>query len=321
VLHVCIRALDYLPLIDVTFGEYLRAIITADSDAVPLDERGYRVAFIEAFRRRGIYPRDVRSLAVESLRWRTVEEPQSVRTKFTRIGQRLLQSFLQAPPPDEERAKELGWDKSEDHLWNRNNRKMIFIETRRLRGEFNLMLQEEFNTPEDARELSELTGLRLLGNDPCFDERLYLKRQYRLARPFTEEDKERLKMGLALTDQWSEDRELTPEEVRAARIKFDVHILRQAQRVTPDGKLLRQFIIGIIQTRRDGFRGSCTLILDADTYDLRYAIRKPVESETRSQRELQYRAYLNGGSTYSTYLGDPETREPFALLHSDFGHE
>ena len=56
VLNMCIRALDYCPPIDLTFGEYLRALITADRDLVPDDQDGYRVAFIAAFRERGIYP-------------------------------------------------------------------------------------------------------------------------------------------------------------------------------------------------------------------------------------------------------------------------
>ena len=34
---MCIRALDYCPAVDITFGEYLRALITADLDAVPND--------------------------------------------------------------------------------------------------------------------------------------------------------------------------------------------------------------------------------------------------------------------------------------------
>jgi hypothetical protein len=74
VLTMCIRALDYCPPVDITFGDYLRGLITADFDLVPEDPRGYRIAIIEAFRRRGIYPRDVRTLSLESLRWQTPEE-------------------------------------------------------------------------------------------------------------------------------------------------------------------------------------------------------------------------------------------------------
>src|SRR5262245_12456971 len=53
-LNICIRALDYCSPVDLTFGEYLRALITADADLVPVDKHGYRTAFIEAFRNRGI---------------------------------------------------------------------------------------------------------------------------------------------------------------------------------------------------------------------------------------------------------------------------
>jgi len=71
VLTMCIRALDYCPPVDITFGEFLRAVVTADTDAVPDYDMQYRVAFVEAFRRRGIYPRDLRTLSPESLLWRT----------------------------------------------------------------------------------------------------------------------------------------------------------------------------------------------------------------------------------------------------------
>jgi hypothetical protein len=78
VLTMIIRALDYMPPVDVTFFEFLRAAITADFDLVPDDRLKYRVAFIDAFRRRGIYPKDGshetsaagRTLSVETLRWR-----------------------------------------------------------------------------------------------------------------------------------------------------------------------------------------------------------------------------------------------------------
>lgn len=72
-LHICIRALDYCPPHDITFGDYLRALITADLDIAPEDENGYRVALIEAFRARGIFPDRVNTLSVDSLRWSGTE--------------------------------------------------------------------------------------------------------------------------------------------------------------------------------------------------------------------------------------------------------
>ena len=69
VLNMCIRALDYCPPVNLEFGDFLRAIITADRDLVRDDDRGYRVAFIDAFRQRGILPYDVRRLAEDSLLW------------------------------------------------------------------------------------------------------------------------------------------------------------------------------------------------------------------------------------------------------------
>jgi hypothetical protein len=69
-LTICIRAIDYCPPVDITFGEFLRAAITADFDVVPDDEWSYREAWIDAFRMFGIYPADVPSLSEDSLLWR-----------------------------------------------------------------------------------------------------------------------------------------------------------------------------------------------------------------------------------------------------------
>ncbi|HEY8735380.1 MAG TPA: hypothetical protein VIL90_12495, partial [Puia sp.] len=68
-LHICIRALDYCPPLDINFGDYLRALITADMDVSPKDVNGYRIALIEAFRSWGIFPDRVNTLSVESLCW------------------------------------------------------------------------------------------------------------------------------------------------------------------------------------------------------------------------------------------------------------
>jgi hypothetical protein len=69
-LSMLIRAIDYSPPVDVRLGEYLRGIVTADSALVADDPWNYREAFIDAFRLRGIYPRDVQSLNEDSLLWR-----------------------------------------------------------------------------------------------------------------------------------------------------------------------------------------------------------------------------------------------------------
>ena len=104
VLDMCIRAIDYLPPVDVTFFEYLRALITADLDVVAEDRLNYRVAFVESFRRHGIYPLDLgdaaedtqRTLSVDTLRWRGVDQTdlkpsvaRAVRAEYTNIVEAL----------------------------------------------------------------------------------------------------------------------------------------------------------------------------------------------------------------------------------------
>lgn len=66
---MCIRALDYCPPVDITFGDFLRALVTSDTELYRSDAHDYREALIQAFRARGIVPADVRSLAEESLLW------------------------------------------------------------------------------------------------------------------------------------------------------------------------------------------------------------------------------------------------------------
>jgi hypothetical protein len=67
--NICLRALDYCPPMDINFGDYLRALVTADRDAVSADDVGYRTALINAFRARGIRPEGVLSYSEESLSW------------------------------------------------------------------------------------------------------------------------------------------------------------------------------------------------------------------------------------------------------------
>lgn len=74
VLRLCIRALDYCPPVDVRFGDYLRAIVTADHDLFPVDEHHYRIAIIESFLAWGIVPKDLNTVTTATLLWPSLDE-------------------------------------------------------------------------------------------------------------------------------------------------------------------------------------------------------------------------------------------------------
>lgn len=89
VLNACITAFDYLPPVNVTFGDYLRALVTADYARFPKDDHRLRANLIEGFRARGIYATGVVSLAERSLRIEPVDEGE-FRQRLPVASERLL---------------------------------------------------------------------------------------------------------------------------------------------------------------------------------------------------------------------------------------
>jgi hypothetical protein len=138
VLTICIRALDYCPPVDITFGDYLRALITADRDVVSNDSRGYRLAFIDAFRQHGIFPRTLRSLSEESLTWDSASAIAEF-TEISRLGEKLKPFFTK-----------LGWY---------SERRIRWQHTREQRGKLHEQLQEKFWNDFDDSLLQAQTGL------------------------------------------------------------------------------------------------------------------------------------------------------------------
>ena len=67
--RICVRSLDYLPPVDVTFGDFLRAVMTAEADYDPTDSDGIRDAWMQAFRRREILPDDATFFSLNGLSW------------------------------------------------------------------------------------------------------------------------------------------------------------------------------------------------------------------------------------------------------------
>ena len=104
-LNILIRAIDYCPPVDITFGEFLRAMITADFDLVPEDPWGYREALVQAFRRYRIVVDGVPDLSEESLLWRapTRDLPLLEALSFARLTHRREPGEI--PPPDVLRAR------------------------------------------------------------------------------------------------------------------------------------------------------------------------------------------------------------------------
>ena len=65
---LCVRALDYCPPVDLTFGDYLRALITVHLDQTEEEGREVREVLMQAFRLRGIYA-DSAFFSQDSLCW------------------------------------------------------------------------------------------------------------------------------------------------------------------------------------------------------------------------------------------------------------
>jgi hypothetical protein len=72
--QLCARSLDYCPPVDLTFGDFLRALITVAKDLDPADDRGVRDALMEGFRRRGLYPESASFFSEDALCWPRVPD-------------------------------------------------------------------------------------------------------------------------------------------------------------------------------------------------------------------------------------------------------
>ncbi len=298
ILRMCIRALDYCPPVDVDFGDYLRALITADAELVPDDRLNYRLAVIEAFRRRGIYPRDVRNLSEESLLWHAPDDKEQ--KAFLKVfgGPKRLRELV----PD--------WGLT-------TNRRKIYEQAKRSRKK----LHKGFTDSRTAVEAAKAAHIVLNKDAP---EAFY-------------RDK---KTGVP---------------------KLEIHSVRPARRIGPEGQTITELVVEMTQRRRGYystetqkeadsgmkdppkpdfiFRGGCTLLIDLKTAEVRYCIYKNIGSKNRLDRMRSFLLGDGSPSLRATYFGDPRkayfqrltTRwkeqeeeleiEPFALLHRSFEQE
>jgi hypothetical protein len=100
-LTIVIRAVDLCPPVDLELGEFLRAVITADHELFPDDAWCYREAWIDAFRKREIYPSNVTSLSEDALLWRP-PDGWEMKIDALRFGMLDFQSAPGEPDTDDE---------------------------------------------------------------------------------------------------------------------------------------------------------------------------------------------------------------------------
>jgi hypothetical protein len=278
---MCIRALDYIPPVDLTFGEYLRALVTADFDLVSNDDLRYRVSVLSAFRDWGIYPDDVRSLSVESLLWKPPE----------RDTLRLVdQEFLA-------RCRFERWTQSGDRLAS-------FLRMNRHSRMFHQWLRDKVRGTELDRGL----GLALGGDAPGGirrDKQGHPVFEVHSMRPCRRIGPD----GQQLTDlvvEVVQQRLGFLDEDRQRRVDTGVIPYDQARKLSDFA--YRGGCTLIIDPTSGAVR-----------YCIRKSIRKSLDapwSDERLLRERRFRQGAFGDSVGGIYLSDADSTNPFALLHA-----
>lgn len=318
VLRMCVRALDYLPPTGVRFGEYLRAIVTADADLVPSDPMRYRIAFVEAFRKHGITVPGCISMAPDSLLWappdrgdcadlaalaHTGEDP-AIAMFASLLGRLQLGVSFESG----ERAGTVSYSRiagQQPGTRRRNLRELAMHVV--LHNQRTIHQWFDADTPGDPI-WERLLGLRLLTHD-------HPLRNGKQVPPL---------------------RSITCRDNNVP--KFEVHSARIARRAGPDGEEVHQLIVQLTQRRRAyfdaeeqkaadagdstrigaarwdhpdfWFRGGATLHVDLRDGRLIRIIRKRIDDDTRLEAERRFQSGEDGGGTVAETVG-----EPFAFAH------
>jgi hypothetical protein len=304
ILLMAIRALDCCPPVDITFGEYLRALVTCDCEHAPDDPLGYRLAVIEAFRRRGIYPPDVRTLAVDALHWRP---PSEALSDFAELVDKLKSGWW---PPDTPESKRRSLPGDRPTVGWQPNASRAALD--RLNHDAQAVtwwwIKEHLAgaPPAVAHEL----GLALGDSAPrTIERRSYDGVQMPVFEVHSVRNSHRpVQRGRRTVI------DVVIEITQRRRGYFDPKKQSEAEKL-PSGSAewgSREWQPDFL------FRGGCTLLIDGETGRTRYAVVKHIDRDTRLARQRDYLLGQAAPSLRATYLRPTpgrRVREPFALLH------
>jgi len=105
---------------------------------------------------------------------------------------------------------------------------------------------------------------------------------------------------------------------------FEVHELRRAMRISPDGRHIPQLVVALTQSRavepskdapRYVFRGGSTLVVDLSIPGVKYRIVKNIASKSRQDRTAAFIRQTAADPLRALFFA-PDRREPFAALHA-----
>jgi len=301
VLRICVRALDYCPPIDITFGDYLRAIITADKDMVSDDDMDYRIAFIEAFQKRGVFAKGLKNMSVESLCYKVHPE-----TNAAEGIEKIFVDFLR------EFSQEIGYETDRGKIHD-ITRKFI-TGSKEFKMGIHQRINLKFIQGPGGKRFSEISGLLFPGNEKdCKD----------LGLIFSRSTGAKFQIGnLWLAVRATPEGKIVRHVVITLLQKRGVIASLDHDRFSVTGYFTPN--TGEIPENGFIFRGGCTLIFDLDALRLRYAVKKDIDDIQRMEQQFRYSSDLrNAESAHSLYLDNEEMASlsgPFSFMHSLIHH-
>ena len=295
VLQMCIRAIDYCPPVGITFGDYLRSLITADFELFPdPGDNEYRLAFIESFRQWGIHPEGMRSMSVESLLWPQPVWSDKVRSLFEDEQDTTSpeQSEKKRDVPSRRRLRPWTLDSDRYKTWQDEEVNAVILwnwlmkgKGREFRDDIGLVTDPNYTPPTVFRSKS--------GDDPAVEVhsvRTSLRRGPR---------------GSLLSD-------LVVEITQRRRGYYDPDKQKQLDAGAPLGPNERGDFL---------YRAGCTLLMDPRTMNIRRVIRTPGTIADNAHLERVRRFLADGGlepaNAFAPARDTINSREPFALLHRE----
>jgi hypothetical protein len=305
--NMCVRALDYCPPVDLNYGDYLRALITADKELVSDDPYYYRIAFINAFRKRGIFPDGVPNLSVDTLCYNKEENKDDKNHVQEKIA-----LFLRAY------KEKLAYVPDRKDIFDATRDFIIGDKAKDIVGLHDYIFNSE-GAAANAILFENLTGL-------VFSEQ-YKDFGIRPSKTYKKSPSIQIH-SLRIHNRTGPDGNLQNQIIMTLMQQCKVAVTRDQN----GDEVFSKFRYGN-KTDEAGesmiFRGGCTLIFDLDDLTLRHAIRKPIfdmrHLSNNKNRKLKYNEKRmlmqyrcqNGDLTdklgFAAGMHDPS--EPFAFIH------